>query len=75
LFIKIGSMIQSKMDKKNELGRFTQKEYIERAKKSNEDFLSGKTVSQEDLESLSKKMVMDASYLDRFCSKESQRNI
>lgn len=54
LFNKIESIIQSKMDE-NELRSFTQEEYVDRAKKSNEDYLSGKTISQDDLESLSKK--------------------
>lgn len=55
LFSKIESIIQSKMDEKNELKSFTKEEYIQRAEESKADYVAGRTISQEDLESQSKK--------------------
>jgi len=56
IFLKIEELIRkSKPDKKKQFKPFTEKELIERAKKSDQDYLSGKYTDQEKLKTESKK--------------------
>ena len=56
IFTKIEDLIRkSKPGKKRHYKPFTEKELIERAKKSDQDYLSGKYTDQEKLETESKK--------------------
>ena len=55
LFSKIESIIQTRVEDKNNLEPFTRKQLLERAKKSNEDYLAGRIITQEELEIQSEK--------------------
>ncbi len=44
------TILQSKKDRESELKPFSQRQLLERAKKSNKDYTSGKVKTQEELE-------------------------
>lgn len=55
LICKIESLIQDDFNGKSDLGPYTKEQLQERARISNQDFLEGKVISQEDLEIESEK--------------------
>ena len=55
LFSKIEALIQKEASDSNENKPFTQEQLLERANKSNDDYLAGRVTSQEELESQSEK--------------------
>lgn len=55
LFSKIESLIQNKADDRSTIKPFTREQLLERAKKSNEDYITGRVTTQEELEIQSEK--------------------
>jgi hypothetical protein len=55
LFSKIEALIQNHSSDRNENKPFTQEQLLERANKSNNDYLAGRVTPQEELESQSEK--------------------
>lgn len=55
LICKIESLIQDDFNGKSDLGPYSKEQLQERARISNQDFLEGKVISQEDLEIESEK--------------------
>lgn len=55
LISKIEALIQKQTSDSSELKPFSKEQLLERAEKSNNDYLAGRVISQEELESQSEK--------------------